>query len=51
METFRIKLEVDLEIEAFNRGDAEDLARDTIYEMEGLGVSIVDAKVQPYQGS
>ena len=47
METFRVRLEVDLEVEAYNRGDAEDLARDTIYEMEGLGVSIIG--VNPHE--
>lgn len=45
MNTYRITLEVKLEIDAFNVSDAKDLAAETIREMEGLGVTVIDVTV------
>lgn len=44
METFLVKLELELEVEAFDSGDARDVACDMVYEMEGFGVSIVNIR-------
>lgn len=45
METYRIKLEIEIEIEAFTLPDAAEVARDAIYDMEGLGVVVTDVTV------
>ena len=45
MNTYRIKLEVELELDAFTAEDAVDLAKDSIYDTEGLGVAVIDVTV------
>jgi len=45
MNTYRIKLEVELEINAFSSADGSELAVETIHDMEGLGVTVVDVTV------
>lgn len=45
MKTCRIKLEVELEIDAFTFEDAADLATEAIQDMEGLGVTVIDVTV------
>jgi hypothetical protein len=45
MKTCRIKLEVELEINAFTLDDAADLASEAICDIEGLGVTVVDVTV------
>lgn len=47
MDEFRVKLELELDVEAFNQVDAQDVAADLIYEMEGLGVSVVYIRIIP----
>lgn len=45
MKICRIKLEVELEINAFTVEDAADLATETMRDMEGLGVTVIDVAV------
>lgn len=45
MKNCRVKLEVELEINAFNADDAADLATESIYDMEGLGITVIDVTV------
>jgi hypothetical protein len=45
MKVCRVKLEVELEINAFNENDAVELATECICDMEGLGVTVVDVNV------
>jgi hypothetical protein len=45
MKICRVTLEVELEINAFTVEDAADLATETIRDMEGLGVTVVDVVV------
>jgi hypothetical protein len=45
MKTCRIKLSVELEIDAFTVEDAVDVAKDSVYDLEGLGVTVIDVTV------
>jgi hypothetical protein len=45
MKTCRIKLEVELEVNAFTEDDAAELATDAIFDMEGLGVTVIEVTV------
>ena len=45
MKTCRIKLEVELEINAFTVDDAAELATEAIEDIEGLGVTVIDVTV------
>lgn len=45
MKTYRVKLEVELEIDAFTVEDAKDLADESVRDLEGLGVIVADVTV------
>lgn len=45
MKTCRVRLEVELEVNAFTMEDAADLATETIFDMEGLGVTVIEVTV------
>jgi hypothetical protein len=45
MKTCKVKLEVEVEVNAFTMDDAADIATETIYDMEGLGVTVIDVTV------
>lgn len=42
MKTCKIKLVVELQVDAFTVDDAADLAIESIHGLEGLGVTVVD---------
>jgi hypothetical protein len=46
MQPFKVKLEVEVEVDAFTQEDANQLASETIYEMEGLGVTVIDVSLK-----
>jgi hypothetical protein len=46
MNTYRIVLKTALDVDAYTWDDAKDLAIDTMYEMDGLGVEVVDVVVR-----
>lgn len=45
METYRVKLEVELEIDAFTVEDAVDLVTESVYDLEGLGITVASVTV------
>jgi hypothetical protein len=46
MDTYRVVVQTIVEVEAYTLDDAKDLAIDTMYEMDGLGVTVVDVVVK-----
>jgi hypothetical protein len=38
----RVNLQVELEIDAFTLDDAIDLAKESVYDLDGLGVTVID---------
>jgi hypothetical protein len=45
MKTFRYKVEVVAEVQAFNEIDAEEAVRDALGLGDGLGISIIESEV------
>ena len=45
MRTYRVKLEIELEIDAFTVEDAVDLVTESVYDLEGLGITVADVTV------
>lgn len=46
MNTYRIKVEVVCEIDAYSDSDAREVVLDTVYELSGLGVTVTEVTVQ-----
>ena len=45
MKTYRVKLEIELEIDAFTAEDAVDMITESVYDLEGLGITVIDVAV------
>jgi hypothetical protein len=45
MKRCRIKLEIELEIDAYTINDAVDLAKESVYDLDGLGVGVINVTV------
>jgi hypothetical protein len=45
MKTYRLEIKATVEIDAFTQGDAAEAVLDAVYDLEGIGVTLIDVTV------